>query len=113
MKCTVALDDMEGNVVGRVHPNGDWEVLDDRLLRWVNPFFESDATCKQCHLLPVCQGAACPLVRLQTGQRSCCSTRSDLKHELRLALLQPDSARRASGSALAGAGASRVSTAQP
>lgn len=89
MKCTLALDDMEENVVGRVRRNGMWEVLDERMMHWVNPFFESDATCKRCHLLPVCQGAACPLVRIQTGHRSCCNTRSDLKHELRLLLRKP------------------------
>lgn len=89
MKCTVALDEMEANIVGHVHANGDWQVSDDRMLRWVNPFFESDTTCQRCHLLPTCQGAACPLVRIETGRRHCCSTRSDLKHELRMALRHP------------------------
>ena len=96
MKCTVALDEMPENVVGQVHANGAWEISDDRMLRWVNPFFESDTTCQRCHLLPTCQGAACPLVRIETGQRSCCSTRSDLKHELRMALRQPHTAAAAS-----------------
>jgi uncharacterized protein len=93
MKCTVALDEMEENIVGQVHASGEWQVSDDRMMRWCNPFFESDATCKQCHLLPTCQGAACPLVRLETGQRSCCSTRSDLKHQLRMTLRHPRTSR--------------------
>lgn len=92
MKCTVALDGLEDNIVGRVHADGEWEILDERMLRWVNPFFESDATCRRCHLLPSCQGAACPLHRIQTGERSCCGSRSNLKHELRLALRQPRAA---------------------
>lgn len=93
MKCTVALGEMEENVVGQVQPNGEWQIRDDRMARWVNPFFESDAVCKRCHLLPTCQGAACPLVRLETGHRCCCTTRSELKHELRMTLRQAQHAK--------------------
>ncbi|HEU4561574.1 MAG TPA: radical SAM protein, partial [Longimicrobium sp.] len=60
MKCTVALDEMEENVVGRIHPDGTVEIDQARLSRWVRPHFEGDSMCQSCHLLPGCEGAACP-----------------------------------------------------
>lgn len=90
MKCTVALDGMEENVVGRLHEDGRMELVDERMAAWVNPHFESDAQCRGCHLLPGCQGAACPLTRVQSGTRSCCEVRTELKREMRFTLAQAD-----------------------
>lgn len=86
MKCTVALDGLPENVVGRLHPDGRLETTDEDMARWVNPHFESDALCQRCHLLPGCQGAACPLTRVQRGTRTCSELRSGLKREMRYTL---------------------------
>ncbi len=86
MKCTVALEEMEANVVGRIHPDGRMELDDARMSRWVNPYFESDRLCQSCHVLPLCQGAACPLTRIRDDERSCCRTKGRLKDEMRYTL---------------------------
>jgi uncharacterized protein len=88
MKCTVALDDLEQNVVGRLHPDGRMELKDARMAQWVNAHFETDAQCRSCYLLPGCQGAACPLTRVEHGSRTCSGVRSELKREMRWTLEQ-------------------------
>jgi uncharacterized protein len=88
MKCTVALDDLEENVVGRLHPDGRMELKDARMAQWVNAHFETDAQCRSCYLLPGCQGAACPLTRVESGSRTCSGVRSELKREMRFTLEQ-------------------------
>lgn len=86
MKCTIVLYEMEENVVGQLHPDGTMEVNDHQMAHWVAPHFESDTMCKNCYILPGCQGAACPLSRVQEGTRSCCGTKGNLKHEMRVTL---------------------------
>jgi uncharacterized protein len=86
MKCTIALYDVPENVVGQLHSDGTLEVKDDHMRRWVNPHWESDALCKNCYVLPGCQGAACPLTRVTHGQRSCAGIKANLKHEMRYTL---------------------------
>ncbi|HVH12097.1 MAG TPA: radical SAM protein [Longimicrobium sp.] len=88
MKCTVALDRLEENVVGRLQPDGRMELVDERMAAWVNPHFESDAQCRSCWVLPGCQGAACPLTRVESGTRTCCEVRGELKREMRFTLAQ-------------------------
>jgi uncharacterized protein len=88
MKCTVALDKREENVVGRLHPDGRLELSDERMAAWVNPHFEDDAQCRSCYVLPGCQGAACPLTRVESGTRTCCEVRGELKREMRFTLAQ-------------------------
>jgi uncharacterized protein len=90
MKCTVALDDLEQNVVGRLGADGRMELKDERMAQWVNAHFETDAQCRSCHLLPGCQGAACPLTRVESGSRTCSGLRSELKREMRFTLEQAD-----------------------
>ncbi|HLM66871.1 MAG TPA: radical SAM protein [Longimicrobium sp.] len=89
MKCTIALYEMEENIVGQLHPDGTLEVNDHQMAHWVAPHFESDTMCKSCYILPGCQGAACPLPRVREGKRSCCGTKSHLKYEMRATLNQP------------------------
>jgi uncharacterized protein len=86
MKCTIALDDFDANIVGQLHADGSMELNDERMAAWVNPHFESDTMCKSCYVLPTCQGAACPLTRLTKNERTCCGIKSNLKHELRYTL---------------------------
>ncbi len=93
MKCTVALYEEETNVVGRVLPDGTLELKDDHMIRWVNPAFESDHLCQHCHVLPVCQGAHCPLTRVTDNRRTCCGIKHSLKQEMRFTLAERDRAR--------------------
>jgi uncharacterized protein len=86
MKCTVALYDVEENVVGQLHPDGTMELTDEQMAHWVAPHFESDHLCKSCYVLPGCQGAACPLTRVRHGRRTCCGVKGNLKHEMRYTL---------------------------
>ena len=74
MKCTVALDTDDRNVVGWIKEDGTLD-LDQRLLKqWVQPAFESDSVCQDCSVLASCQGMSCPLVRIEHGRRPCVST---------------------------------------
>lgn len=82
MKCTIVLDKDQYNVVGKVTPEGDLELDEDRMALWTEPAFEKDGNCRKCVVLPSCQGIHCPLVRIESGARPCISTRSNPKGEL-------------------------------
>ncbi|HEU4883835.1 MAG TPA: radical SAM protein [Longimicrobium sp.] len=86
MKCTVALDEMPENVVGQLQRDGKLELDHERLSAWVTPHFESDTMCQNCYVLPVCQGAQCPLSRVEVNRRSCAPVKSTLKREMRITL---------------------------
>ena len=91
MKCTVALDKQEHNIVGQVTPDGEFSLNYENLARWVEPSFEYDPTCQKCSLLSSCQGIACPLGRIQSNVRPCASTpKSRLRNELLLVLKTAD-----------------------
>jgi uncharacterized protein len=82
MKCTVALDRDERNVVGNMTPDGRAEIDPAKLAPWVAPAFEKDTQCQRCVVLPVCQGCSCPLPRITHGERSCIPARSNWKKVL-------------------------------
>jgi uncharacterized protein len=82
MKCTVALDRADHNVIGHLTETGEMVLDRDRLARWTAPAFEQDAQCQRCMVLPNCQGIACPLVRIETGARWCAPTRRSGKRML-------------------------------
>src|SRR6185503_5192342 len=82
MKCTVALDKQPNNIVGRVTPEGEFILNVDNLAMWVDPAWQHDKVCSSCYLVPVCQGLACPMIRINDGRRPCPSTKSALKSEL-------------------------------
>lgn len=86
MKCTIALDELEENIVGQLHPDGEMELKAENMARWVMPQFEKDALCQSCYILPGCQGAACPLTRITHNQRTCCGVKGSLKGVMRLTL---------------------------
>ncbi len=71
MKCTIALDTKDHNIVGKMTRDGRAEIDVDKMLKWVAPYFEDDTACKRCFYLPVCQGCSCPLPRVETGERPC------------------------------------------
>lgn len=103
MKCTIALYDLESNVVGQLHPDGKLELNDENMTKWVNPHFESDQMCQKCYVLPGCQGAMCPLSRVTQNTRTCCGVKSELKPEMRITLDQAPGAREPRALATAGA----------
>jgi uncharacterized protein len=86
MKCTIALDKDDRNVVGRLSSAGDLELDDDRMALWTEPAFEQDSQCRKCVVLPSCQGISCPLIRIEQNTQPCISTRANPKGEL-LAIL--------------------------
>lgn len=69
-KCTVALDN-PANRVGRLLPSGQ-VVIDDQLMAlWVANDGENDSICGRCKVYPVCHGAACPLIRIESNTKPC------------------------------------------
>lgn len=69
-KCTVALRDAQ-NMVGRLAPDGELN-LNDRLMKlWTENDEAHDSGCQSCFFRPSCQGAHCPLIRIQDGVRPC------------------------------------------
>jgi uncharacterized protein len=82
MKCTVALDKQDYNVVGRLTPDGEMELDEDRMAMWTQPAFQNDSGCGGCHMSPTCQGMSCPLVRIQHDRRPCPETKHHLHTEL-------------------------------
>jgi uncharacterized protein len=78
MKCTLALDKHDYNVVGTLRPDGRPDVKLDKLVRWVAPYFEEDKKCQKCFFLPVCQGISCPLQRIENNIRPCPSERLEI-----------------------------------
>jgi uncharacterized protein len=82
MKCTVALDKQDYNIVGRMTDDGEMEIDYDKLGRWIEPAFESDTGCQKCQLLATCQGMLCPWVRFEQGTRPCPSYKGDIHAEL-------------------------------
>ncbi|MFT3772467.1 MAG: radical SAM protein [Minicystis sp.] len=82
MKCTVWLDKDDRNVVGQIYEDGRLTLHDDRMSVWTSPGFEEDKQCQKCAVLPNCQGISCPLPRIEAGERSCISTRTESKEEL-------------------------------
>lgn len=87
MKCTIALDKQDYNLVGNLSPDGDLLLDTDKYALWVEPAFESDTTCQKCHLVPTCQGIHCPLIRFEDHVQPCPSTKRHTKEQL-ITLLQ-------------------------
>jgi uncharacterized protein len=85
MKCTIALDTKDHNVVGRLTGDGRADIDIDKLARWVAPYYEDDAGCKSCFFVPVCQGCSCPLVRIESSERPCPDEKSIIRETLRTA----------------------------
>lgn len=81
-KCTVALD-KDFNKVGKLHEDGRVEIDADRFALWTTSDDSKDAVCQSCAFRPSCQGAACPLVRIETGKRPC----PPVKNRIRRALI--------------------------
>lgn len=89
MKCTIALDKKDHNVVGHITPDGDLVLDLDRMAVWTEPSFEKDGKCRKCVMLPSCQGISCPLIRIEHNIQPCIPTRMNFKSELLASLDAP------------------------
>jgi uncharacterized protein len=69
-KCTVALED-ESNDIGFLTDTGQMIINERKLHAWVGEDEQSDKVCQSCFFRPACQGAACPLIKIRTGERPC------------------------------------------
>lgn len=83
MKCTVALDKQDHNVVGKLTSEGEMEMDMDKYALWVEPAFQNDGNCRRCSIVPTCQGISCPLIRIESKTRPCSATpKPNLRNEL-------------------------------
>jgi uncharacterized protein len=82
MKCTIALDKEDYNIVGALQEDGELKLDADRFALWTEPAFESDRKCQKCVVLPVCQGMHCPMIRIEEHRSPCTPARLNLKSEL-------------------------------
>jgi uncharacterized protein len=82
MKCTVALDKEDYNIVGKILPDGELLLDQDKMARWTEPAFENDSGCAKCYMVPVCQGMHCPMIRIQSGERPCPPVKRNLQSAL-------------------------------
>lgn len=87
MKCTIALDKQDHNIVGHLKPNGDMILNADNYALWVEPAFENDTGCQKCAILPTCQGISCPLIRIEHNKSPCAATpKANIRNELLLTM---------------------------
>lgn len=82
-KCTIAFED-EANHVGMITENGTMHLDKDRFALWVTGHEGSDAGCQKCFFRPSCQGAACPLVRIKSGESPCPPYKEHFKDYMQL-----------------------------
>lgn len=82
MKCTIDLDMLDRNVVGRLTEEGELELDDDKMALWTEAAFQRDPQCQKCVVLPTCQGIHCPQVRMDTGKSPCTPLRRSAKAAL-------------------------------
>ncbi|KUO94619.1 radical SAM/SPASM domain-containing protein [Ferroacidibacillus organovorans] len=80
-KCTVALDD-DRNRVGFLNQDGTLMVNNDKFDLWVHQNEETDHNCQRCFFRPACQGAACPLERMRSGESPCPPVKKHIKRAL-------------------------------
>ena len=86
-KCTVAFED-EMNKVGTLDRFGNMNLDRAKYELWVGSGAESDSGCRSCFFSPACQGNACPLHRMKTGERPCPSIKVKIEDAIR-ALAEP------------------------
>jgi len=82
MKCTIALDTQDYNIVGHMTEDGRAEIDMDKFNLWVAPYFEDDEACKKCFFLPSCQGCSCPLSIIAHQERPCPEEKKNIKSTL-------------------------------
>ncbi|PWK09589.1 radical SAM/SPASM domain-containing protein [Tumebacillus permanentifrigoris] len=80
-KCTVALD-KDYNKVGHIDADGHLQLHEERFQLWVGSNETIDSGCQKCFFRPSCQGAACPLERIESNVQPCPPSKTHLKHVL-------------------------------
>ncbi|MBL0385837.1 radical SAM protein [Tumebacillus sp. ITR2] len=82
-KCTVALYN-EKNIVGKLQPDGTMKLNKDNLALWIMNDESEDTGCKTCFFRPACQGASCPLVRIESGKAPCPPEKKNIQKVIRI-----------------------------
>lgn len=82
MKCTIALDTQDYNVVGVLHEDGTTTIDREKWALWTEPAFEGDRQCQKCVVLPLCQGTHCPMIRIEENRSPCTPLRLKTKNRL-------------------------------
>ncbi|WP_456412832.1 radical SAM protein [Oceanithermus profundus] len=82
-KCTVALEEAE-NQVGRILADGSLLLNSERLRPWILDGSLADPVCQTCAIRPLCEGNACPWVRIRDGKRPCPPLRGQVQAYLEL-----------------------------
>ncbi len=62
-KCTCELDD-ERYSIGRLLPNGNMELDDEKMNRWFGNTVRFSEKCDNCAFSPLCFGACCPRINI-------------------------------------------------
>ncbi len=96
MKCTIALDTADHNIVGHFDKEGKMVLDPDKMALWTEPAFQRDSQCQKCAVLPACQGIHCPLIRIEENRQPCITTRFNPKGELLEAFNLSDASRQIS-----------------
>lgn len=81
-KCTVAIRDPI-NQLGRILDDGELDINEELLALWTNSDESTEKHCQACYFRPSCQGAYCPLKRIQDGQRPCPPAKVQIRETLR------------------------------
>lgn len=82
MKCTIALDTKDYNIVGQLRADGVADIDIDKMAKWVAASFEDDPECRRCFYVPVCQGCSCPLDRIAYDHRPCPPEKTSIRRTL-------------------------------
>lgn len=69
-KCTVVFD-REDNRVGKVLPDGTFDLDQAKNELWTGSNAQTDTSCGTCHMRVPCSGIACPLTRFTQGHKAC------------------------------------------
>lgn len=93
-KCTVVFEDPR-NQVGKIRPDGHMNLNLDKFVLWVESDDGRDPTCQECFFRPSCMGSACPLIRLNTGNRPCPPPKKHIKTVMELVVLEAEHQHRA------------------
>ncbi|MFZ5827668.1 MAG: radical SAM protein [Bacillota bacterium] len=88
-KCTVALD-RPYNRLGRIKADGNLVLDQDKHALWIMSDESGDSVCERCYVRPACQGSACPLMRIEYGQRPCPPWKKQMTKVLQLIALEED-----------------------
>lgn len=82
-KCTVALYN-DKNIVGKLLPDGTMKLDFDKMALWIMNDESEDTGCQSCFFRPACQGASCPLIRIESGEAPCPPVKKNIRKVMKL-----------------------------